>query len=137
MKQIIKRLGLLLLLLTAILTAHAGEEFSYNGLNFCTYNTGDSCFVADNRGANGAIVIPEVAIYQGKSYKVTSINEEAFYKCTGLTSIDLKSVTSIGYKAFSGCTRLTNITLGNVSRWGLGNGYNFERVNGSPAKTCV
>ncbi len=43
---------------------------------------------------------------------VTSIGEEAFFKCTGLTSITIpNSVASIGDHAFHGCTGLTNITI--------------------------
>ena len=41
---------------------------------------------------------------------VTSIGEDAFYDCTGLTSIYIpSSVTSIEYGAFQGCTRLNSI----------------------------
>lgn len=114
MKQIIKRLGLLLLLLTAILTAHAGVKFSYNGLNFCTYDTGDSCYVADNRGANGAIVIPDAAFYNGMPYTVTSIGEYAFSGCSGITSLTISySVTSIDKYAFSDCSGITSLKIHN------------------------
>ena len=44
---------------------------------------------------------------------VTSIGG-AFYGCTGLTSVTIpNSVTSIGRSAFSGCTGLTSVTIGN------------------------
>ena len=45
---------------------------------------------------------------------VTSIGNYAFYKCTGLTSITIpNSVTSIGDEAFEDCTGLTSITIPN------------------------
>jgi hypothetical protein len=45
---------------------------------------------------------------------VTSIGEDAFIGCTGLTSVTIPySVTSIGRSAFSQCTGLTSVTIGN------------------------
>ncbi len=54
--------------------------------------------------------IEEIVFEEGS--QLTSIGSNAFYNCTGLTSITIPdSVTSIGYGAFSGCTRLTSITI--------------------------
>ena len=45
---------------------------------------------------------------------VTSIGEDAFYECTGLTSVTIpNSVTSIGSEAFRGCSGLTSVVIGN------------------------
>ena len=44
---------------------------------------------------------------------VQSIGKEAFYKCTGLTSITMgNGVTKIGEDAFRGCTGLTSVIIG-------------------------
>ena len=45
-------------------------------------------------------------------YSITSIGVDAFFECTGLTSIIIpEGVTSIGHNAFSGCTGLTSIII--------------------------
>ena len=51
----------------------------------------------------GKIIIPE---------NITSIGEDAFYWCTGLTSVSFPaSLTSIGKYAFRDCTGLTSVSL--------------------------
>lgn len=43
---------------------------------------------------------------------VTSIGQEAFYGCSGLTSVSIgNSVTSISNSAFSSCSKLTSVTF--------------------------
>ena len=56
---------------------------------------------------------------------MTSIGEEAFYNCSGLTSVTIpNSVTSIGTHAFQSCSGLTSVTIGNgVKSIGLGAFY--------------
>ena len=54
-------------------------------------------------GISGSYIVPD---------GVTSISEDAFYKCSSLTSITIPdSVTSIGRYAFSYCSSLTSITI--------------------------
>ena len=68
-------------------------------------------------GANkytGSITIPSTVTYSGATYNVTSIDEQAFYNCSGLTSITIpNSVTSIGWRAFWGCSGLFSINIPN------------------------
>ena len=68
----------------------------------------------------GDICIPESISVEGTTYVVTSLGDNCFYGCTGLTSITIPiSVTSLGSFCFSGCTGLTSITIPN-SVTGLG-----------------
>ena len=74
---------------------------------------------------NGSVVIPSLVEYGGFTYSVTSIGEGAFYKCSGLTSIEIPySVTSIGEGAFYKCSGLTSIEIPNsvtsIGEWAFG-----------------
>ena len=75
---------------------------------------------------SGNVVIPESVTYKGNTYSVTSIGGNAFYGCSGLTSITIpNSVTSIGGWAFTGCSGLTSVTIPNsvttIGEWAFWN----------------
>lgn len=42
---------------------------------------------------------------------ISTVPEDAFYKCSGITKVDLPVATEIGATAFSGCTNLTAVIL--------------------------
>ena len=65
-----------------------------------------------NNAPTGTITIPATVTNEGNTYSVTSIGNNAFSACEGLTSINIpSSVTSIGNNAFSACEGLTSINI--------------------------
>ena len=70
--------------------------------------------VSDAISSITTATIPETVTYNGITYSVTSIGNEAFYLCFSLTAIAIpNSVTSIGNSAFNYCSKLTSITIPN------------------------
>ena len=122
MKQdYLKHLFTILLLLCA--TAVTAHDFEVGGIYYnitdavaktvaVTYKGGNSTSYSNEY--SGAATIPASVTYNGSTYSVTTIGNYAFYKCNGLTSIEIpNSVTTIEDYAFSNCTGLTSVTIPN------------------------
>ncbi len=70
----------------------------------------DTLAIAQN--TTGSITIPSTVTNGGITYTVTSIGDDAFSYCAGLTSVTIpSSVTSIGNSAFFACGGLTSVTI--------------------------
>lgn len=62
----------------------------------------------------GNVVIPETVSYNGRTYSVTAISNDAFFGCSGLTSVSIpNSVKSIGERAFQECNYLSKVNIPN------------------------
>lgn len=87
------------------------QSFNVLGINYKV--TGPNIVeVGSNLSFNGEANILEEVTYSGSTYAVTSISDDAFAECTGVTSLTIpSSVTTIGFRAFKGCTGLTSLTI--------------------------
>ena len=118
MKQLITTTLLVLaLLLPALATAHDfevdGIYYNINGNEATVTYKGGYETEYDNE-YSGFVVIPDKVTYNRTTYSVIAIGTQAFYDCTGLTSIVIPNrVKTIGTQAFYDCTGLTSIDIPN------------------------
>lgn len=115
-RQLAVRLAALAVVLAAGVVSARAQTFTVGDIEYKVTTSGlyeyDEVSVIDYLGSGGHVSIREFVEYEGYTFKVTSIGEEAFRGCTGLTSIDLPDgLTSIGEEAFTYCTSLTSIDL--------------------------
>lgn len=140
-----KRLLLLLMQLILCGIPTLAYDIEVNGIYYNIYDTTlkvtykiekSIVWTGPSNDYSGSVVIPEFVTYNGKTYVVTDIGEEAFLHCTGLTSVTIpnsvtriggyafrnsglrsvtipNSVTSIGGHAFYQCYQLTSVTIPN------------------------
>jgi len=81
------------------------DNARYSSTDGVLYNKDQTTLVAFPAGRTGSFLIP---------HSVTSIGDDAFSCCTGLTSVTIpNSVTSIGDAAFHYCYGLSSITIPN------------------------
>ena len=87
-------------------------ETIINDINYRLDEDNLTAEVMENEGYEGDIIIPETVVFNGAAYRVTSIRQHAFRKCTSLTSITLPdSIATIARGAFNGCSSLTAIVI--------------------------
>ena len=110
------RIRYLLIFLVCLLSLplRAEETFQIDGITYSfEKGSGRAQVYKGDKSLSHANILPSF-IYDGYSYKVTSIGDFAFEGCTGLTSVEIpNSVTSIGYEAFYRCYNLTSIEIPN------------------------
>ena len=136
-----------------------GESLDgFDGVLKYSYSTGveEATVIQDDSYKELAeVTIPATANLGGKSYKVTTVGNNAFSKCYNLTSVTLsdglvsignysfqstnikeidfpKTLKSIGKGAFDDCRQITAVTLPEnleyVGRYAFGNMDNLEKV---------
>ena len=105
---------LLCLCLLASINAFA-EAVEINGIYYNLVTKIKEAEVTSNPNKYiGTVNIPETVSYNGVTYSVTSIEDWAFSRCPGLTSVIISnSVTRIGSGAFYYCRGLTSVTIPN------------------------
>ena len=118
MKTFKNLLTALLLMCTAVATAH---NFEVGGIYYNILSSANKTVAVTFKGTyyseysneyTGCVVIPERVTYNGTTYSVTSIGDDTFDSCTGLTSIEIPNgVTSIGNYAFFNCDGLTSVII--------------------------
>ena len=123
---------MLLLIATCLFSTNAfAYDAKIDGIYY-NFNGNEAEVTYKNTSYNsytGDIAIPESVVFNEKTYSVTSIGYNAFYKCSGLTSVTIpNSVTSIGNQAFRDCSGLTSVTIPN-SVTKIGN-YAFDGCDG-------
>ena len=105
MKQ--KLLTLALLICTCLQT-WADEWTDSNGVTWTYTLSGSNAAINKCSKTSGSLVIPSKV----NGYTVTYIGYQAFFDCSGLTSVTIpEGVTSIGTMAFCGCSGLTSVTI--------------------------
>ncbi len=94
----------ILLSLFAVLLSYSAwaDNVEIDGIKYAlNEGTKEASVIRKSPVYSGDVIIPSSVKYSDVSYSVTSIGYNAFYNCTGLTSIEIpNSVTSIGSYAF-------------------------------------
>lgn len=117
--SIIKLSSLLLMLLSGI--SATAYDFMVDSIAYNVNSDGTSVTVTftqpyspKNYSGLTTLNIPQVVTYNGTTYSVTAIGDDAFYYCYDLTNIILpNTISSIGYNAFYFCYNLKEIVIPN------------------------
>ena len=127
--------GLMVALLVAVALPSRAYDFMVDGLAYDVNEDGTSVSVTyltqnDFHNYEGVteIDVPAEVVYQGNSYTVTKIGDNAFNGCPNLQRVSLAStVTSVGRWAFDSCNKLEDIDLGSVKKIGRA-AFQYDKI---------
>lgn len=116
-------------------------DFEVNGIYYTMIGGGEVRVTNNSYLGNsysGNVTIPETIIHYGNNYKVTTIGEQAFYRCTNLLSINIpQSVTTIQDNAFDDCTNLTSVFIpagvSSIGAHAFSDCYKLEKIDVDPS----
>ena len=111
--------GFIMLVVMMLMTASRAmaQEAKFEVIDGLRYllDTGakTATFIPKTEKYSGDIVVPEkVMSSDGVEYRITSLSDDCFSKCSGLTSITIpSSVTSLGGRCFRDCSGLSSIII--------------------------
>ena len=124
--------GFVMLVVMMLMTASSAMAEVIDGLRYMLDSDTKTAMLLPKKDGkySGDIVVPEkVKGNDGVEYVVTSLGNECFKGCSGLTSVNIpSSVTSLSYACFKGCSGLTSVNIPS-SVTSLGSGC-FEGCSG-------
>ena len=102
---------LLTIVISAVTSSVAAITFNDKGIDYNILADG-TAEVEKARDCGVEVVIPENVEYQGKTYRVTAVHDDAFSWIDYVQSVSLpESVTSIGAGAFFNCRSLKKVSI--------------------------
>ena len=99
-------------------SAAVKDTFSIGDLTFTVLtedgNSGTVSVKATSTEISGKVIIPESVSNNGIVYTVTEIADQAFWKCSAMTSVKIpESITYVGSLGFKECTSLDSLVFPN------------------------
>lgn len=98
----------------AALMCLQSRDFTQDGIDYrvASYLDGQVAVAACSKDVKGHVSVPERVSNWGRTYRVTALDDEAFYGCNGLTEVVLPAgVETIGNRAFKCCENLASIEM--------------------------
>ena len=120
---------LLTALLLMVATVAMAYDFEVDGIYYNIVSEATVSVSGKNSSVAGEVVIPDKVVYNGVTYIIRSIAQNAFSRRTEMTSVIVgDSVKTIAANAFYNCSGLKEVTIGHsVSKIDI---YSFTGCTG-------